>query len=522
MRTRPAGAFQLHLLGHGPGHHGRRPGAALTLPFAFPFYGTLQDTVYVTSNGWLGFSPGPAYAVNSGVPDPATPNNGIYVLFDGYHPPYGGFVRAWTEPNRVFVIHWNTLHADGDPEGLACDFQVMLFPDGRIQVNLLEVSETLLASVTVGIENSTGTDGLQIAYDGSGCALHDNQTIRITPPAPPRPTRGESAGYAWRNSFDAEGPRPMFEDISTSGTDLAIPGNIETVVQVLPFPFPWNGGFRDSMVVTGNGWLSFDTATQGSYNNRPIPTANDTRRELVCPFWDNIGTDFHGAVYYRFDPAQQRVIVQWHQVEHRATAEWYTFQVMLYANGEICFNYLDLEPEGPTGVTSATVGLEFGAEGVQVNYNNTGCLLASGTSIHLYPVDRKPMPITDLRIVADGVPSAPPFAFHYEWSPVTTDMYGNTLEVEEYLLFYREGFQPYATFPDDWSYLGSFAEPYTPSLLHFADGIAMRIVAVDTDGNVLSGDTTAGSSPVEAATLRSRARVGDGTVLWSVEETPVR
>jgi hypothetical protein len=62
-----------------------------------------------------------------------------------------------------------------------------------------------------------------------------------------------------------------------------------------------------------------------------------------------------------------------------------------------------------------------------VNFNNAGGLIANGVTVAIAPVYRKPAAITDLRIVQDAVTNGQPFQFHYEWSPVTTDINGNSL-----------------------------------------------------------------------------------------------
>jgi hypothetical protein len=488
----------------------------ISLPFDFPFYGNTYPGVRVTSNGWIGFGSEPAYSSNPVVPDPGAPNNGIYVLFDDLYPPYGGTVSRWTDNNVRTVIRWNGLHAAGSLEGLVFDFQVELYNDGRIQFNFSEVNETLLASATIGIENADGTDGLQIACNGTGCAVHDRLSIRITPPAVPNPTQGgPGAGYAWIDYFDPAGPEWQWIEIDGIGTDLGITQDDQVVVQALPFPFPWSGGFRDSIAVCSNGWISFRTDSPALWNNHALPHPGDGLQDLLAVFWDDLEPDSLSRVLFRHNPTRQHVVVEWLWMKHVGSADRYNFQAVLYANGEISFNYHMMGEFGVIGSSSATVGLESpdGLQGLQVFHEGVGSGIGRFMNVRLYPVERKPLAITDLRIVADGVSADQPFLFHYEWSPVTSDINGNTVEAEYYHLYYRAGLDPYAQFPDQWVFYDTFITPYTPTLLHFTDDIAVRIVAVDVDGVVLGGGSPAGSPPITAENLRTRARVDDGTVL---------
>jgi hypothetical protein len=406
---------------------------AQALPFAFPFYGVDYSTVYVTSNGLLSFSEnGNSSFGNDALPSAVFPNNMICAFWDDLDPGFGGTVRYLDESyqNRV-IFQWNAVAHNGDyitnNYVSHFTFQAILYRDGTIDLNYRDMSGYYTGSATVGLENADGTIGLLATFEGSGASTMDGTTIRFRTPQP-RPTRGgPSAGYEWANSLDPAGPEYLFTDISGTGINLGLSGDDQTVVTSLPFAFPWFGGLHDQVSVCSNGWISFDTGAVAYFSNEFIPYAFSVNN-MICAFWDDLYLPFGGQVYYQDDSANGRVIFQWNQVPHISGTDGpYTFQVMLYTNGEIYLNYGDMGATVFYGVTSATVGVENadGSAGLQVNAFNAGGLIANGVTVAIAPVYRKPAAITDLRIVQDAVTNGQPFLYHYEWSPVTTDINGN-------------------------------------------------------------------------------------------------
>ena len=161
------------------------------LPFTFRFYGVEDSEVSVCANGWLAL--GFTYAniaFNTGIPDSFFPNNFIAAFWDDLVPGNSGQVcYYYDEPNHRFIVEWYQvpLNAGGGVE----TFQVILFDpvhyptvtgDGEIQVNYHTQENP--TSVTVGIENSDGSDGLQFLYDEEydehAMPLEDGFAIKYT------------------------------------------------------------------------------------------------------------------------------------------------------------------------------------------------------------------------------------------------------------------------------------------------------------------------------------------------------
>jgi hypothetical protein len=138
----------------------------VTLPFSFPFFGTVYDEISVSDDGWLAF--GSTHAVQSANPtlqstDP--PNAVVAALWDRLATRKGDVVTflkagATTAPNRVFVVAWQHVNTS---DALARDdlsFEVLLYEGtGVIEIAYSNEKSGVWnkLSYTAGIENETGT-----------------------------------------------------------------------------------------------------------------------------------------------------------------------------------------------------------------------------------------------------------------------------------------------------------------------------------------------------------------------------
>jgi len=134
------------------------------------------------------------------------------------------------------------------------------------------------------------------------------------------------------------------------------------------FNFPFYAGSFNQFQVCTNGWVSF-TSTLTAYTNQPLPNSASTVPEnLLAVLWDDLVNDpvYGNEVYYYNDGT--RLIVQY-EVRYlgQSTAPFYSFEIILYPDGTIVYQYRTL---GPT-TNSATIGIQDAAktDGLQVVYN---------------------------------------------------------------------------------------------------------------------------------------------------------
>lgn len=139
----------------------------VALPFEFPFYGRRYHQVWIHANGFLSFErsyAGSQYAANSCVPGLAAPDGAIYALWDDLNPRQRGQVTYTIAPDEAFVVSWRDVPRPGDDS--LNSFEAVLWPDGRVALNYLDVANP--SEATVGLENWDNTLGWQVACNGSG------------------------------------------------------------------------------------------------------------------------------------------------------------------------------------------------------------------------------------------------------------------------------------------------------------------------------------------------------------------
>jgi len=136
------------------------------IPIGFPmnFYGVDYSNVYLSTNGFLSFTPlSNATYSNAQIPNTSVPNNMIAMFWDDLDGRTQGTVHRLLDGNKFYIQfkNWQKYNATG-----SLTFQVVLNQNGRITVYYNNMAADL-TSATVGIENTAGNDGLQVAYNSS-------------------------------------------------------------------------------------------------------------------------------------------------------------------------------------------------------------------------------------------------------------------------------------------------------------------------------------------------------------------
>ncbi len=147
----------------------------VSLPFTFKFFGENKTQVTVSSNGWIGFgSYTEAHYSNAGIPNTALPNDIIAVLWDDLNPNATGSGKIYyyyDAQNHIFIVEYDSVYHYGTT--VPSKAQVILYDptyyptptgDGDIVIQFLITPGQ--DDFTCGIENSSGTDGIQYYFDG--------------------------------------------------------------------------------------------------------------------------------------------------------------------------------------------------------------------------------------------------------------------------------------------------------------------------------------------------------------------
>ena len=182
----------------------------------------------------------------------------------------------------------------------------------------------------------------------------------------------DAFGYKWIDSDEPNGPVYEWIDITGVGNYISMTDDNNQGPFNIGFDFPFYGNLFNAIRICSNGWLSF-TSTSTLYTNASIPTASDPNN-LIAPWWDDMNPSLGGgAVYYYYDEDNSRFIVSFVGVPYYYFPDGTgsnTFEVILYPNGTMLFQYDVMDP-GVHGLNSATVGIEdaAGVIGLQVVYN---------------------------------------------------------------------------------------------------------------------------------------------------------
>ncbi|MBN2542337.1 T9SS type A sorting domain-containing protein [bacterium] len=161
------------------------------LPFVFTYYGIEYETVGICSNGFLEFgSSTHRFGTPSEIPSTSRPNNALYPFWDDLDPSRAGDIYQYfdTTRNRWIlefkeVRHWSDSRQE--------TFQLILFdpdyyptPTGDGEIVFQYYSVGVLSNAGIGIENRTGTDGIQYVFMNDYCLgaspIEDYRAIKFT------------------------------------------------------------------------------------------------------------------------------------------------------------------------------------------------------------------------------------------------------------------------------------------------------------------------------------------------------
>ncbi|MCK5076823.1 MAG: T9SS type A sorting domain-containing protein, partial [Calditrichia bacterium] len=177
----------------------------------------------------------------------------------------------------------------------------------------------------------------------------------------------DAYGYTWVDSDEPGGPAYNWFDISSVGINSGIAS--DDVVNGpfdMGFDFKFYGETYNQIYISSNGWITFTATSSSAYSNGRIPSTS-APNNILAPFWDDLNPSLGGNIFYYYDEANQRFIIQFQEVSHYGSSGVYTFQVIINASGSIKYQYQTV-----TGLlNSSTIGIENadGTDGLEVVYN---------------------------------------------------------------------------------------------------------------------------------------------------------
>jgi uncharacterized repeat protein (TIGR02543 family) len=146
--------------------------------FSFPFYGNTFDSFYVSTNGWISFTePTSFFNRPTPLPNLDAPFNLVAPFWDDLSVYTGGQNIYYLYDGEKLIVEYKNVHRYGDI-GASYTFEVFLYPDG----NMVFQYQSMTGPrdwATVGVQNETGNEGLQIA--SSEDYVEDGLAVRVCP-----------------------------------------------------------------------------------------------------------------------------------------------------------------------------------------------------------------------------------------------------------------------------------------------------------------------------------------------------
>jgi subtilisin family serine protease len=219
----------------------------------------------------------------------------------------------------------------------------------------------------------------RIGSTEAGCTMPSNtritmrdQDTSVHVTAPPRTDTYGQACYG-----AAPDPVDGTSAIALTGDDEA--GRID-----LPFAFPFYGETYSQAYVGTNGFLSF-TAAATMPINVALPHGGKPNA-AVLPFWDDLVIDASASIRTGVEGSapDRRFAVEWRDALIYGTQERVTVQAVLYENGAVGLEYVELGDSAVARGASATAGMEDenGENAVPLNANKPW--LRSGTAFRVH------------------------------------------------------------------------------------------------------------------------------------------
>lgn len=218
----------------------------------------------------------------------------------------------------------------------------------------------------------------------------------------------DAFGYTYSNSTT---PTVMFtwDEIDTlhGGTWSTASTQDDGNQSLIPigFSFPFYGKTYDTVSIASNGTVYFADFYLGlSHNCLPgvpsytFPTGKDTA--FIAHFWNDLDPSSGGDIYYK--AYADHFVIEYSGVVEFGGTDGDTWQIVLYANGDIYLNYLETSAlQANSGYSSGiqgspTMGLSYICDGAGdsmmdsltvwfINPSNTGISTNQTEDLTIYP-----------------------------------------------------------------------------------------------------------------------------------------
>ncbi|MEO0294250.1 MAG: CARDB domain-containing protein, partial [candidate division WOR-3 bacterium] len=331
----------------------------VSLPFPFELYGSTFNEVYISTNGYVGFSDENDYTLSSCDSFPSVSFKYVLApyLEDLYFEDDGGVYYLSTKVSDesdkknswdVFIISWVNAHLKGHPEN-SYTFQLVLTEKNEVRFSYYSINTLSSDSPLVGINKGDGVDGtLYPVHPISERSIEFPKGVSYT---------------MYRKSFEWE---------SDYGKSSGLYGDDNYTKHKLEFSFPFYDSTFDTLYISTNGWVDFWAGNNSSWwHHKSYPQEDfphDHPDYVISPFGCNLSVSYKRPVWINDteDINGKKCVITWDSLS-RVKPEKYTFQLVIKESGEILFNYKFTSQPG-TLIPRVGLNKGDGINGVKVDF----------------------------------------------------------------------------------------------------------------------------------------------------------
>ncbi|RCK71604.1 MAG: hypothetical protein IGBAC_1575 [Ignavibacteriae bacterium] len=170
----------------------------------------------------------------------------------------------------------------------------------------------------------------------------------------------------------------------------------------LPFLFSFYSFIYDKIYINSNGYLSFTNGYSETASDISIPFIDEPNGILAACAMDlNLDTNLHpeSKIYYGGD-ANKFIITYYHAYAKISPNDYITFQIILYPNGNILYQYNNLESTSPLPdaiANDALIGIEneTGTKGICYRNNGAGGPIFSSPLAIMFGLNTLTLPVNE-------------------------------------------------------------------------------------------------------------------------------
>lgn len=263
-----------------------------SIGFTFNFYGNDKTQFYVCNNGYLSFSGDACAYINATIPTAGTPNDFISPFWDDqFTAGHIYYQTIGSAPSRKLIVSFDGIDPYSNRGAAALSYQIILNETtGVITLQYKDVDYGVAGyggggAATIGIENSTGTDGLLYSFDQA--SLSDNYAITFSSSVPYtqsayRIFANNNSASIWSTLAAQDTAYTLLSDgdgfrirmlIHNTGSLLSISG------ETFKLQFA-DKGVGTCSSPTGS-WTDVTGATSLAYKDNPTPVDGDALNSYV-------------------------------------------------------------------------------------------------------------------------------------------------------------------------------------------------------------------------------------------------